>query len=1101
MNGFAIRKRIPESLRIMRHVSHAILPVLIGVLLLHLSCPLAIAQAQNSGTVVGRITDSVGAVIPGATIVLQSSDQGRTVSTQSNGAGDFVFNSVPISTYSLTITATSFATFTVEHITVNADASVSFNAVLKAGSVENAVTVSADSGAVDTSSATIGTTIDKELVESLPIDGNNAVELAALLPGVTDVNAPTTFTSNVGGPTYNTSGSRANQNLLLLDGSIWNNLYNNTGLNFPPPNSLQEVSVILNNYKAQYGRNVGSVFNVLTRSGSNQFHGSVWEFAQNAAFNATDYISHANPHLVQNQFGFAVGGPIKHNRAFASLSFQSLLLADTVIATAQTPTLNQRGLTSSGTPLPCATAAYAGHTCASFQEDGVTTWNNPVFGTNTSTGTNVSALNTPYQVAGGTGTSPCVTLLLSQPTKLQNPEIPDICWNPVSRALLSVMPVPTLYTAGSTIPLAVTAGKQPRNDKGGLIRIDWNLGRHVLDARYYQTAADDTTANGVSLGQGIATYDQNRNLGAIHFGSMGDTWVISSNVVNVARIGYKRYAYSIAPMDTRTLSSFGAVYTQPGDSLPQIVIAGRAGMSLGSSTNADHSVDEDVEVDDSLSWSHGVHNLQFGAEYLRLQYLNLAQPSLYANFNNTYTPDPIMDFTLGLLNRTSEGNQQNTGAIQHDVYLYAQDDWRATSRLTVNLGLRYELPFQWYQANGQAATFIPGFSSQVFPSAPMNYAFVGDRGIERSLVGTSFNNIAPRVGFAYDAYGNGQTSVRGGFGIFYDSINALVVGLSQPYVFSGTVTANPGGLSEPLLDQPAVPANYSKGQTPQFVSPYSITFPDHNFRPAYTQAFNIGVQQRLARNTVFELNYVGRLSRHLALGYDLNPAIYDCSGPYFQISPTTYCTGANTSAASYQARAKYPSFNTGGSGVLDYTSEGSASYNALQTILTNRASKSLTAILSYTWSKSIDDSSNGTSIKNTTDQPSISVHRAVSDFNAHQIFNVGVVYKLPVVHYALAPLRAVLNNWGVSGIVTARTGHPFGVTVATDWSLRDETPEYASFVTGGYTPLSSGRTVRGPLPASLSRAIKLRTSRRFTSSTYCLEQTLRKVLSVREYAR
>ena len=186
---------------------------------------------------------------------------------------------------------------------------------LSNGDASTSVTVEASGTTVDTRSATIATVIDPTLVQDLPVDGGNIVALAALLPGVTGVNAPTTFTSDTGGPTYNVSGSRSNQNLFLLDGALWNNVYLNTGLNFPSPFMLNEVSVQLNNFKAQYGRNVGSVFNVLTKSGSNKIHGDVWDYFNNKALNAADYLSHRNPQLVSNQYGATMGGPLHRGQA------------------------------------------------------------------------------------------------------------------------------------------------------------------------------------------------------------------------------------------------------------------------------------------------------------------------------------------------------------------------------------------------------------------------------------------------------------------------------------------------------------------------------------------------------------------------------------------------------------------------------------------------------------------------------------------------------------------------------------------------------------------------------------------------------------------
>jgi hypothetical protein len=1044
----------------------AVVQVSIFVLLICVCIPQrASAQAQNTGVVLGRITDNAGLAVASATVSLQSGDQGRIVTVKSNSQGEYIFNAVPIGTYTITVNAKTFAIYTVSQLSVNAGENITEDVVLRAGSADASVNVSADSLSVDTQSATVGFTIDQNLVQNLPLDGNNVVEMAALLPGVTDVNAPTTFTSDTGGPTYTAGGSRANQNLLLLDGALWNNLYNNTGLNFPPHQALHEVSVLLNNYKAQYGRNVGSVFNVLTDSGTNAFHGQIWEFLQNTAFNASDYLSHLNPHLVSNQFGATLGGPVRRDKIFFTLTFQDLRQAAVVTAQTQTPTMSERGLNPDGSARTCLNPAFAAYTCAYFYDAGLRNYN----GTNTTTTAldnplstaaghyseyqpqALSALQAAWQVAGNTGTSPCITLLQSQPAYLPTPELPSICFNPVAVKLLQYIPIPT---SGSE---AVTVAPQPRNDMGGLARIDWNLAHHAISARYYQTSANDATANGVSNGNGIASYEVNLNVGGIHFGSIDDTWILTPSLVNTARAAYKRYVYDIRPGNPTSLTDLGASLFQPGhDALPYLNIVGQ--VQAGSTTqNYRNSVNEDVELDDSLAWTKGKHNYQFGLEYLRLQYLASydQQPSI--SFNITHTPTPLADFLLGMAQSTTVGNGNTQAAIQHDLYLYAQDDWRILPRLTISYGIRYEIPLQWYQPDGQAATFIPGYKSVINPQSPINLAFVGDPGIERSLVGTSFNNVAPRIGLAYDLFGNGKTSIRAGFGIFYDAINAQIVGVTEPYHFQEAIVDPPGGLSELLLGQTQIPPNYVKGQTPQFVAPFSITYPDPNFRTPYTEAFNFGFQQHLSKSSVLEVNYVGKTGRHLALGVDMNPAIYDCTGAYFQLNPATYCTGATASQTSYNARVQYPNFNFGGVGALDYMSIGSSSYNAVQTIYTVRARKRLSMVASYVFSKSLDNSSNGTSITNTSPSPSISAYRALSDFNARHVFNLGFQYTLPTIAGSSRFVRAIANGWFFGGIYTARTGHPFSILDGSDSTLRDERPEYASFTPGGYQSLPSSR--------------------------------------------
>jgi hypothetical protein len=255
-----------------------------SILLFLLLCSLgrcAYGQAQNAGTISGNVADSTNAVIPNASVTLTSIATGQVTHVVSDGRGEYLINDVRVGQYRLQISAPGFGAFTVNNVTVDADQSARVDAKLNLGTVQASVEIESPGVTIDTRSATVAAVINQTLIDNLPIDSNNIVALAAILPGVVNVSAPTTFTSDTAGPTYNASGSRSNQNLMLLDGMMWNNVFYNTGLNFPPSQALQEVSVLLSNYKAQYGRNSGSVFNVITRSGSNKFHGQLWEYLQN----------------------------------------------------------------------------------------------------------------------------------------------------------------------------------------------------------------------------------------------------------------------------------------------------------------------------------------------------------------------------------------------------------------------------------------------------------------------------------------------------------------------------------------------------------------------------------------------------------------------------------------------------------------------------------------------------------------------------------------------------------------------------------------------------------------------------------------------------
>jgi hypothetical protein len=1034
--------------------------------LMSINASTLLGQAQNTGTISGAVSDRSHAVIPGAVITLTSEDRGNVLTVKSNAQGDYTFNDVVTGNYTLQATAPGFATYISRHVQLDSDTRLRVDATLQAGDVQAQVEVTANSTTVDTQDATVGQVIDNELVENLPIEGNNVVALAALLPGVTDVSAPTTFTDENGGATFSANGSRVNSNLFLFDGLMWNNLYLNTGLNYPNHAALAEVSVQLNNYAAQYGRSAGSIFNVVSKSGTNTIHGEAFFHFHDSATDAADYFLHRVPEQRTEQFGLAIGGPIVRDKLFFLAEYQSLLGYVANLGSAETLTPQEEGYNADGTPYLCTAAVFAGMQCASFAGDaaaGASTQTLIVVPTGaspapTSFGTDpaaaISELNSTWLALGNTGTSPCVSLLTSTfktASYFPNAEIPAVCFDPTAQSIIKhgYIPSPTNVQGGSQFLYAPEAEKKPQQEYGGFARIDYNLtARQTMAFRFYRTNNSDKAANGVANNSstGVPSYELDANSAHLTAGSIGHTVVITQNLVNTATVGYKRYNYIVTPTDPNTLGTLGATYAYPGvPSLPVVNINTR--FTLGNSLEAyTRSVNENYEGLDNLSWVKGRHNLQLGEDYLHNQYLNIRDNPGTFNFygNPGYTNAQASDFILGLIYSESLGNPQRISAIQNAFYQYAQDTFRATARLTLNLGVRYELALPWYQPDGEAATFVRGYQSQVFPNGPPNLAFVGDNGVPRSLINPDFTNVSPRIGIAYDVFGNGKTAIRAGFGTFYDAIPATIVGLTQPYTFRENIQNPAGSLTNPLYNLPAIPAYTGKGDA-VFTTLYSVIYPDHNYRNSYTMATNLGIQQQVSKGSVFEIDYIGRFARHLMIPLDQNPSVVDfsCSGNNYtgtaaQLADIYCLSNTQGPTHNYAGRSAFPNFGYGGGGVVDLTSEATANYNALQVSFRQRSYKNLTMLANYTYSRTMDEQSNLTTTASTVQPQNIRYQYAPSDQNTTQIFNMGWRVSLPKLSNAARGVKYAFGDWAYNGIYNARTGHPFTVNFGGDVLGTDE---------------------------------------------------------------
>ncbi len=946
-----------------------------------------ILEAQVTGTISGYVTDATGASVPQATVAATFVEQGFTRTTQSNTEGFYNFTALSPGTYSLAVEKSGFERLTRTGITLTVNQNLRVDLSLEVGAVTQQVSVSGAAPLVDTVSPTVSGLVDDRRIVDLPLDGRNVISLAGTIPGVLSVSAPEYLSDARSGPTMNANGGQFTQNAFMFDGAYFADPSRNTGMNYPPPDAIQEFGIQTSNFSAEYGHNAGSQVSIVSKAGTNSFHGSAWEFLRNDALDARNFFSSTVPGDKENQFGGAAGGPIKRDKLFFFGSYQDLIKHPQAVASVVDlpSSLERSGVF---TDLPAGTV--------------LTDPVNPL-------------TNQPFADASGVS---CVS------NNIINPN----CISPVANKLLPLVP----QSSTGTI---VSLGASPVHDGMYMGRIDLNKSsKQSLSGRFF---VDHNTYVSPFAGGGNIAADTTGYIGENFVAetdtvTLNDTYSVSPTLVNQAMVSYLRTTSN--EWETKTIAP-----SDLGIDMPQYIPTGAVdvGVSgsfdLGSGYNT-RFINNNYEVRDMLTWMKGRHNFKFGGDLIHFDWLTRWMGSPTFSFNGSRSGDPFADFMLG----TYASLYMQFGIVTNDNIqevpsFFFQDQFQVKPHFTFTYGVRYEPMLPWNETQNQIEALRFGAQSTVDPDAPPGILFPGDPGVSSTVVHSELHDFAPRIGFAWDVFGNGKTSVRGGYGVFYDSIKADALS-QQNAPFTGTLEEYSGLISDPfgsvgVADPPVIPpgrfgcvkiSQYPGVSCSEFPLPMVGYWMDGGLKNPYVQEWNLTIERQLTPSIMLQTSYVGKIGIKIEGWRDFNPA-------YFINDPVT---GDPPSLSNVNDRVAYEPGIISPASPLDGNDDRSW-YHSLQVQVTKRMSHGLSINGSYSLAKSIDLESANVYQAVYFDPFTLRDNRGRSDFDRRHAVVASYLWS-PQIKFSQPWENTLLGGWTFSGITTAQSGAPFTVVEGED---------------------------------------------------------------------
>ena len=1049
-----------------------------------------VARADVTGQISGVVRDRAQAVVSGAQVTITNTQTALTQVTTSGVDGSFHFLALPAGSYKITATAAGFRTYTATDITLQVNDQLRIDVTLQVGAVKEEVSVSASAVHVETDSTQLGDVIDSKKMLALPLNGRSYLDLLGLQAGVAPDTAGTIggdrpvsgYIQNAGNISVN--GQRETANAFLVNGGDVSEGRNLGAGLVPNLDSVEEFRLITNSFDAEYGKFSGAVMNAITKSGTNSFHGDVFEFLRNDKLDAVSYFNTSKSELRRHQFGGVAGGPFWKDKLFWFTDFQGtrqIQGAETGIV--YLPTADQRkgnfdpsvfGSTVNGVFVPNTVDGTAGGVC-------------PACGWPTELSTRLGYPVTsgePYSFPGCTSTAQCV---------FPNGVIPQTgitgqsVWAAPAVGILKYIPAPNVDPSAGTY--SDNSGKNWVHDNKFAARVDFN-NRKTGNWSFYYHFDDSTVYSAlVSGGASVPGFPAQTPTRAQEF-VISNTKTLGPTAVNEARLTFFRTATHLdQPKGGQaSLSSLGFVTgagtlgiipdALPGfpEYVPQLYFNNFA---LGTPSLITFQPNNTYTASDGFSKVVGRHTLKFGGEarYLQINERNLASQDGAFVFDGTATGNDFADYLIGA--PTGGGGGYTQAALQlldsRTRYggAYAQDNWKVRPNLTLNLGVRWEVSTPWYDTQGKIQTWVPGQQSVVFPNSPKGLVYPGDPGIPKTLAPTRYNNFGPRVGLAYSPDfsdgvlgkvfgGPGKTSIRAAYGLYYTSVEDLNLFYEVADAPFGLYWTSPGPVSfaEPFRNRqtgdtqnegqrfpftvptPGSPANKTLSFSVYEPMSYFPGYDIHNKLP-YAEHFNLSIQRELSRSTVLTLAYVGTEGHRLIAQTEANPGdaalcMMLTSQGYFDTSANTLGCGPEASQDTYVSPGGATTIYGTRDKLLNpnycpaaqtlcfgygntYTKlVANSIYNAGEITLERKAGD-ISFLAAYTLAKGLDDSSAFGELINFQNAK---LSRGLSSTDVHQNFVVSYVWELPFAKVFHRGPKRLTQGWQLQGITRFSSGFP-----------------------------------------------------------------------------